>query len=118
MKEFLLLIRNEANHWEIMTPEQQQVHILKASMYIEDLTQQGKIKGAQPLTMNGAMLSNFGGIFKDGPFVESKEVIGGFFHIIAKDLAEAVEIAKANPDFEAGNSRIEIREIMKADGIN
>ena len=118
MKEFLLLVRSEANHWDGMSPEQQQNHILMAGKYIQKLTSEGKLIGAQPLTMNGLMLQNDNGIFKDGPFVESKEVIGGFFHIAAKDLAEAVEIAKANPVFDDSNSRIEIREIMRAEGIN
>lgn len=118
MKEYLLLIRNEGNYWENMSPEQQQIHIQKASNYIQKLTQEGRIKSAQPLTMNGLMLQNKNGTFIDGPFVESKEVIGGFFHILANDLNEALEIAKANPIFEETNARIEIREIMRAEGIN
>ena len=38
----------------------------------------------------------------DGPFGESKEVIGGYWFIIANDLDEAVEIAKENPCLTAG----------------
>jgi hypothetical protein len=118
MKEFLLLIRNDGDYWGALSPEQQQKHALKASAYIQKFTDEGKIKSAQPLTMNGLMLENVDGIFKDGPFVESKEVIGGFFHIAANDLNEALEIAKANPIFDETNARIEIREIMRMDGIN
>src|SRR5258708_4821676 len=118
MKEFLLLIRSESDHWEKMSPEQQQQHIVRAGQYIQKLTDEGKLIGAQPLTMNGLMLQKENGIFKDGPFVESKEVIGGFFHIKANNLNEAMEIAKANPAFDGPGGRIEIREIMKAEGIN
>jgi len=119
MKEFLLLIRNEPDYWEIMTAEQQQTHMQNATNYITKLANEGKIKDAQPLTMRGAMLECSEGGFKDGPFIESKEVIGGYFHILAHDLTEAIEIAKANPIFHAGSTaRIEIREIMKAEGIN
>ena len=118
MKEFLLLIRNEPDHWDTMTGEQQQLHIEEVSNYIKDLTSQRKIKDAQPLSMNGLILEKSGGQFKDGPFIESKEIIGGYFVILADDLAGATEIAKAYPVFEHWNSRIEIREIMKAEGIN
>ena len=38
----------------------------------------------------------------DGPFGESKEVIGGYWFILANDLDEAVEIAKGNPCLTAG----------------
>jgi hypothetical protein len=118
MKEYLLLIRNKGDHWGALSPQQQQKHIQKASNYIGKLTQEGRIKNAQPLTMNGLMLESKNGVFKDGPFIESKEVIGGFFHILANDLNEALEIAKANPIFEETNARIEIREIMRAEGSN
>jgi len=37
---------------------------------------------------------------------------------IAKDLEEAVQIAKDDPRFEDGNWRIEVRPIMKVEGIN
>jgi hypothetical protein len=118
MKEYLLLIRNEANYWGAMTHEQQLEHMQKAAAYIQKYTSEGKMKSAQPLTMNGLMLQNTDSGFKDGPFVESKEVIGGFFHIAANDLDEALEIAKANPVFDDPGVRIEIREIMRMEGVN
>ena len=73
------------------------------------------MKAAQPLEMEGSMLSYKNGRFNDGPFYETKEVISGYYHIIAKDLKEATEIAKSDPRFEAGEWRIEIRPIMKVD---
>ena len=48
----------------------------------------------------------------DGPFTESKEVIGGFFIVEAKSLDEAVQLSKDSPDFEIGGS-VEVREVMK-----
>ena len=46
----------------------------------------------------------------DGPFAETKEHLGGYFHIWAKDLDEAVAIAKQIPAAETGT--IEIRPVM------
>jgi hypothetical protein len=46
------------------------------------------------------MISGSKGTWKDGPFNETKEVIVGYYHIVAKDFDEAIEIAKGNPEFE------------------
>jgi hypothetical protein len=118
MKEFMLLVRTEGDHLTDMSPEEQQKHVAKIGSYIGKLMQEGKLKGAQPLGMAGTTVHGNKGVFKDGPYNESKEVIVGYFHILANDLAEAVEIAKANPVFEAGEASIEVRPIKTMEGIN
>lgn len=119
MKEFLLLIRSEGDCAEQMTPELHKIHLEKVIKYIHNLTTQGRLKGAQPLTMNGSIIQGKNGAFKDGPFNEAKEVIAGYFLILAKDLHEAKEIAKAHPLFtDTDNARIEVREIKHEEGIN
>ena len=118
MKEFMLLIRTEGDHLAGMSAEEQQKHVQKIGKYINNLMQEGKLKGAQPLDMDGKMIHGKEGVFKDGPFNESKEVIAGYFHIVAKDLNEAIKIAKANPMFEDAEGRIEVRPIKTMAGIN
>jgi len=118
MKEFILLIRTEGDHLAEMSAEEQQKHVQKIGKYINNLMQEGKLKGAQPLDMDGKMIHGKEGVFKDGPFNESKEVIAGYFHIVAKDLNEAIKIAKANPMFEDAEGRIEVRPIKTMAGIN
>ena len=82
------------------------------------MVSEGKMKSAQPLEMQGSILSYENGSFTDGPFNETKEVISAYYHILARDLKEAVEIAKSDPRFEDGKWRMEVRPIMKIDGIN
>jgi hypothetical protein len=48
----------------------------------------------------------------DGPFAESKELIGGYWIIQAKDKAEAVEWAKRVPDVQGDEFEIEVRRIF------
>ena len=49
---------------------------------------------------------------KEGPFNEAKEIIVGYYHILANDLSDAIAIAKGNPEFEYGTTaRIEVRPI-------
>jgi hypothetical protein len=47
----------------------------------------------------------------DGPFVEAKEVIGGYMIISANSLDEAIEIASGVPGLVGPGSSVEVREI-------
>jgi len=118
MQEFMIFIKTKGDHLESMSPEQQQAHVQKIGNYIGSLMESGKLKGAQPLEMTGAIIHGNKGVFKDGPFNETKEVIVGYFHIIAKNLEEAIEIAKANPMFEEEEGIIEVRPIKQMNEIN
>jgi hypothetical protein len=85
--------------------------------YISNLTKEGKLKSAQPLVREGRIISGSKGAWKEGPFDEAKEVIVGYYHILAKDLNEAIAIAKINPEFEYGTTaRIEVRPIKMEEG--
>ena len=118
MKEFMFFVRAEGNPLDNFSPEQQQQHVEKVSDYIESLIKKGQLKSAQPLEMEGVVISGNSHQLLDGPFNESKEVILGYYHILAKDMNEAVALAKADPRFEDGKWRLEIRPIMQVDGIN
>ena len=108
----MLLIRNESDSKSHFSPEKTQQFLNACTVYINSLTKEGKIKSAQPLVREGKLISGSKGAWKDGPFNESKEVIVGYYHLVAKDLAEAIEIAKGNPEFEyTSSARIEVRPI-------
>ncbi|WP_190809087.1 YciI family protein [Flagellimonas sp. S3867] len=118
MQEFMIFIKTKGDHLEGLSEEQQQAHVQKIGKYIGGLMESGKLKGAQPLDMDGAIIHGNKGVFKDGPFNESKEVIVGYFHIVAENLLEATAIAKANPMFEDAEGNIEVRPIKQMEGIN
>jgi hypothetical protein len=119
MNEYMLLIRTQGDHLAGLSPEQQQQHVQKVMDYIGKLMKDGNLKGGQPLAMEGKIVTGSKGTVKDGPFNETKEVIAGYFHILAKDLNDAIAIAKANPVLEENaNARIEVRPIKKMEGIN
>ncbi|MEO6455238.1 MAG: YciI family protein [Ginsengibacter sp.] len=113
MKEFLLILRTEGDVWTSLSPEKLQEHIEHGTAYIGKLMKEGTIKSAQPLDKGSRIVTESNGIIKDGPFNESKEVIAGYFHIVAKDMDDAVAIAKANPIFKDIPTKIEVHP-MKA----
>jgi hypothetical protein len=115
MKDFLLLIRTQGDVWTSLSPQQLQEHIENGTAYIGNLMKAGKLKGAAPLDKGSRVVTDANGIIKDGPFNETKEVIAGYFHITAKDMQEAVDIAKSNPIFKDIRTSIEVHP-MKAIG--
>ena len=68
----------------------------------------GKLKaGGKVVTESGAT---------DGPFVESKEVIGGYMFVTAESIEHAIEVATGCPGVISPGSSVEIREIQEMPG--
>jgi hypothetical protein len=61
----------------------------------------------------GARLTVRGGQVVEGPFVETKEAVGGIFVVEANALADAVALAKTCPVFELQNGYIEVRAVER-----
>jgi hypothetical protein len=61
------------------------------------------------LTDGGKVLTSAG--VMDGPFVEAKEVIGGYMILAANDMEEAMEVARQCPGVIAPGASLEIREL-------
>jgi hypothetical protein len=55
-------------------------------------------------------------IVSDGPFAETREVLGGFYLLDCRDLDEALELARLVPSGEG--SKTEVRPIWEMDGLN
>ena len=113
MAEYLLLFRggNEGRAEEFKSPEKAQAHMQKWMEWMGTLNAQGKFIGAQPLKTNsGKVLKGKKKVLTDGPFIEGKEIVGGYLICKADSFDEAVEIAKGCPGFEH-DGIVEVREI-------
>jgi hypothetical protein len=73
----------------------------------------GKILGGDALEPTTTATSIRSDIVTDGPFAETKEALGGFYLIEARDLDHAIEIAKLCPAQFGG---VEVRPIMDTSG--
>lgn len=117
MAEFIYLYRNTpAERQEAMgTPERAQQSMQRWMAWMRDLESKGHMRNAgQPLDAAGKVVRGPAGSVTDGPFIEAKDVIGGFTIISAKDLAEAAELAKGCPAI-AGQGSVEVRPVMSMD---
>ena len=108
----MLLIRKQKDDEEIISQE-----FLKAcENYIGDLKRGGKLISAQPIEEEDNVVLSKNKTWKLASLNKAKEVIGGYYHLLAKDLEEAIEIAKENPEFAYHpNSWIEIRPIKTSE---
>src|ERR1044072_4208577 len=78
--------------------------------WFKRLTEEGKAVAGNPLERDGKVVSGKNAIVSDGPFVESKETIGGYFLLDVATLDEAVAIAKECPGLPYG-VRVEVRPV-------
>jgi len=112
MHEFMLLIRNDIDHQASWPPDRHQKFLKACEAYIGDLKKEAKLISAQPMVRQGTMLAKVNGQWKQAAFHEGKEVIVGYYHVLANDLNDAIAIAQRNPEFEfSDTARIEVRPI-------
>lgn len=99
LHEYLVISRGE---WDpALPPEEIQRAIDEFYAWLADMVAQGRMKRGQRLSHLGATVSRKG-VVTDGPFGESKEVVGGFWTILAGDLQEAAALAAHNPCLRCG----------------
>jgi len=90
----------------------------KCEVYILNLKQEGKLISAQPLIREGKIISGQSGAWKEELIRGNDEIQVGYYHILAKDIEEAIFIAKGNPEFDYGSTaRIEVRPIKTKEEI-
>jgi hypothetical protein len=114
MEYMLLIYVSEADNKT--RPEAVQHQIFQDYMtFTQDLTRAGKNKGGAPLngttTATTVRVRNGKTVVTDGPFAETKEQLGGYYLVEAKDLDEAISIAARIPGAKFGS--IEVRPVMK-----
>ncbi|PTX99824.1 hypothetical protein DB346_18615 [Verrucomicrobia bacterium LW23] len=105
---YLLIFRDTDWHTNLPVEEVQRV-MSDYTVWMKKMTANGTFLGGKPLYDGGRVVIGTRDGVTDGPFVESKEVIGGYMLIRANSLDEAVEIAKSFPPITMGQSA-EIRE--------
>ena len=113
MPQYMLLLHEFPRDMSSVSPEDMQAVIAEYSAWSERLAAAGKFQGGQKLTNEGGRSISATGdslSVTDGPYNETKEVIGGFFTIEAADYDEAVALCQDSPHLKFGG-RIEVRQV-------
>ena len=112
--KFLCLIYDEESQWETMASSEVDTLMSEFRAFTESIKGSGYYIGGNRLrptqsartvrVRNGKLLAT------DGPFAETKEQLGGYYLIEAKDLNDAVQVASRIPSARFGS--IEVRPIF------
>ncbi|MEJ6603709.1 MAG: YciI family protein [Opitutaceae bacterium] len=112
LSQYLLLFR-ESDDAPDVAPEEMQAMFATWFAWSERLVTVGKYVGGNPLTEGGKVVrGDTGESITDGPFMEAKEVLCGYFLINAESMEDACKIAGECPGLSRGMS-VEVRPIME-----
>jgi hypothetical protein len=112
MAEFMLAIINQADQKSEWTPERHLAFVKQCEVYIHSLKAAGQLIAAQPLQREGRRVSGAPGSWRESALEKSGKVQVGYYHLRARDMDEAVALAKQNPEFEySSTAEAEIRMI-------
>lgn len=109
-KDFLFLMRG-ADWDKGISPSEAQEGIIAMMAWIDDLKAKGIVLAGQPLDFAGGVVSSKDGLVTDGPYVESKEAVGGYLITRADSFEAAMEAARGCPVLKYGLV-IEVRPII------
>jgi hypothetical protein len=114
--KYMLLIYSDENAWT----EESRAHCYEDSVKLtHELKSSGNYVAASPLhpvaTATSVRIRNGKRLVTDGPFAETREQLGGFYIVEAKDLDEAISIAVRVPPAKVGT--VEVRPVMELSGL-
>jgi hypothetical protein len=115
MKYMLLVYLDE----QAITDEEREHCYVESAQLAQDLNSSGQYLDASPLhpvaTATSVRVREGKKVVTDGPFAETREQLGGYYVINAKDLDEAISIAERIPPARFGT--VEIRPVMEVGGL-
>lgn len=107
MAQYLVLIYESENDYANATPEVYGEVMAAHNRFSERWGD--AILGGNALQGSDTATTIRGDVVTDGPFIESKEMLGGYYVVEAADLDQALEIGKSCP---AGFGGVEVRPVM------
>ena len=113
--QYMLLIYSPPDAWTSIPPEQQKAIYEAYGAFSMELEASGKMVAGDALqdisTATSVRVRDGETLTTDGPFAETKEILGGYFLLDAPDLDAAIEAAARIPGAKTG--KIEIRPVME-----
>ncbi len=114
--KYMLLVYLDEN---ALSEEERQKCYVDSTQLAQDLSSSGQYIDASPLqpiaTATSVRLRSGKKVVTDGPFAETREQLGGYYLIDAKNLDEAIGIAARVPVSNVGT--IEIRPVLQIPGL-
>jgi hypothetical protein len=110
--DYILLFRG-GDWYQNLSPAQMQTVGDQWMAWFERLKAQNKALSGNPLKPEGKVVSGKNGcLVVDGPFAESKEIVGGYFLLRVSGFDEALAIARECPGLPHG-AKVEVRAVAE-----
>jgi hypothetical protein len=113
--KYLCLVNTDEKLWDALPAAEQERLIGDHFAFAEELRRRGQYlagEALQPVSTAVTVRVRDGRtVMTDGPFAETKEQIGGFYLIEARDLNEAVALAARIP--QPGSGSVEVRPVLE-----
>lgn len=114
--KYMLLCCHDEKKWDSMSKRECDAVMEETMGYCEALKKSGHLLAAEQLepieTAMSVRVRNGKLAATDGPFAETKEQLGGFFLISARDLNEAIQVASRFPSVRFGTMEVRpVRDI-------
>jgi hypothetical protein len=111
---YILLTYQAPDHleaWERATPAERQAEVDRTIAWFREHGAAGRIVGGEELGSPGQAKTVRPAGVTDGPFIETKELLGGFIVLEVPDEATALEIAAGWPGLDWPNDAVEVRPV-------
>lgn len=112
--KYLCLIYDDESAWTKMSKERGDAMMGDYNTFTDDIKKSGHMVAGEALqptaTATTIRVRNGKTSTTDGPFAETKEQLGGFYMIEAKDLNDAIQVAARIPGARTG--AIEVRPVV------
>src|SRR5688500_12461465 len=116
MEKFMLIMREDLKKLRQCTTEERVADMHAMFEWTKSLTETGHHGHSEPLAISGSIVSKTE-VLTDGPFIESKEGIAGYFIVLAENLKKAISIAQTCPLVKMGMAIIEVRPVLDPVGL-
>jgi hypothetical protein len=117
--KYMLLCYDDEQAWAEAGPQAMDAAIEEAVQLTHEINAKGQFLTAAPLhpaSLASSVRVRDGKIIvTDGPFAETREVLGGFYVIDVDNLDEAIRIAERHPGARVGT--VEIRPVVELSGL-
>ncbi len=112
MPKYLFIQRSVPGESQRPSPAQMQAMFAAFNAWKEKFKDRILDMGG-PLKPGGKVVTGSG--TTDGPFVEAKEIVGGYMLVVAENLEAALEVARESPPTMIPGSSVEVREIRETE---
>lgn len=114
LARYMLLCYDDATAWETAGPAALHAAQAEGAKLTQELATRGRYLSAAPLqpitTATSLRIREGRRLVTDGPFAETREFLGGYYVILARDLNEAITVAARHPGVQVGS--VEVRRLF------